>query len=109
MELQKLPNATTAMVLSIIALVGCCCSSGILGVILAGIALFLIHKDQQLYNLNPEGYDNYSQLKNAKIIAIIAMVISLLNLVYLIYIVASGDWELQMEQYQKLIEQFQNK
>ena len=49
MENQKLPNATISLVLAILSLIGCCCTSGIGGVILSGIALFLTNKDEKTY------------------------------------------------------------
>ena len=43
MEQQKLPNVTLALVLSILGFL-CCCFAGLPGIILGGIALFLVTK-----------------------------------------------------------------
>ena len=48
MEQQKLPNVTLALVLSILGFV-CCCVGGLPGIILGGISLFLLNKDEQKY------------------------------------------------------------
>lgn len=73
---QKLPNATLALILAIISYIACCISSGLGGVILAIIALILANKDRKTYSLQPENYDNYSQVKTARILAIISLVLS---------------------------------
>ncbi|WP_405267143.1 CCC motif membrane protein [Cellulophaga sp. Ld12] len=96
MEQQKLPKATAALVLSIISFIGCCCSNGFGGLILAGISLFLVKKDTELYNENPEEYSNYGIVKTTKIIAIISMVLSLIMVVFYIYLKTTGkDAEMQ--------------
>lgn len=81
MEQRKLPNATTSLILGIISFIACCLSSGIGGVILSGIALYLTNKDRKLYFEDPEGYDNYSQVKTSRTIAIIGLVLGLVILI----------------------------
>ncbi|MGO2357875.1 CCC motif membrane protein [Mesonia sp.] len=73
---QKLPNATLALVLAIISYVACCLSYGIGGIVLSIIALVLANKDRKTYLLQPENYDNYSQVKTARILAIIGLILS---------------------------------
>jgi O-antigen ligase len=99
---QKLPNATISLVLSIISFLCCCVSWGIGGVLLSGIALILINKDTKLYAENPDMYDNFSQVKTAKIIAIIGLVIGALTFVFIIFqIMSAGGWGAYMEQQQE--------
>ncbi len=106
MEQQKLPNVTIAIILSIVSFICCCFSMGIGGILLSGIALFLINKDTKLYSANPEDYSNFSTLKTAKTIAIIGLVLGAFTLVWSIYQIASmGGWEGYMEQNQELFEQ----
>lgn len=106
MNQQKLPNVTTAIVLGIISFICCCFSAGIGGVLMSGIALFLVQKDTKLYELNPEDYNNFSTLKTAKIVAIIGLVLGVLTLLWSIYSIASmGGWEGYMEKNQELLEQ----
>ncbi|GGW61917.1 hypothetical protein DFQ11_102480 [Winogradskyella epiphytica] len=107
MENQKLPNATISLVLAILSLIACCCTSGIGGVILSGIALFLANKDEKKYAENPEWYTNFSQVKTAKIIAIISLVLSLIILAVYIYMLSTGQYEQMMEQYMEMIEEMQ--
>ncbi len=106
MEQQKLPNVTIAIVLGILSFICCCFSAGIGGIILSGIALFLVNKDTKLYSENPEDYSNFSTLKAAKIVAIIGLVIAALTLLFSIYSIYSvGGWEAYIEQQKELYEQ----
>ena len=107
MEQQKLPNVTIALVLSIISFLCCFCSSGIGGVVLSAIAFFLVRKDEKTYQLNPENYSNFSQLKTAKIIAIIGLVLGALTIIYTFYSIQQfGGWDAYMEKVQEMMEQF---
>lgn len=36
MEKQKLPNEQSTMILGLTSFIGCCCTSGILGLVLSG-------------------------------------------------------------------------
>jgi hypothetical protein len=57
MEKQKLPNEQAVMILGLLSFIGCCCTSGILGVILSGIGLYLANKSEKMYKQNPEQYN----------------------------------------------------
>ncbi|WP_299364254.1 CCC motif membrane protein [Winogradskyella sp.] len=106
MEQQKLPNATTSIVLGSISFICCCFSAGIGGLILSGIAYFLAKKDEKLYAEQPDLYSNFSQVKTAKIIAIIGLVLAIIALGMSIYsIVAAGGWEGYMEQQREIYKQ----
>ncbi|MGB5648409.1 CCC motif membrane protein [Muriicola sp.] len=106
MEQQKLPNVTIAIVLAILSYV-CCCMSGIPAVIMSGIGLFLVKKDEKTFMENPELYSNHSQLKTAKILTIIGLVLGILYLCYTIYAIQSmGGWDAYMEKTQEIMEQF---
>lgn len=104
---QKLPNATISMVLAILSFIGCCCTSGIGGIILAGIALFLAKKDEKLYAENPDLYSNYSQVNTAKILAIISLIISVLIVAWYIYMVSTGQYDELMEQWMEMAKEMQ--
>lgn len=102
MEQQKLPNATTALILGIVSFICCCFSNGIGGVIMAGIALFLTKKDTSTYNENPELYTNFGTVKTAKIISWISMVISLIIVGILVFqIIEAGGIQAWFEQSQQ--------
>ncbi|WP_452598388.1 CCC motif membrane protein [Pontimicrobium sp. MEBiC01747] len=101
MEKQKLKNATISIVLGIVSFVGCCCTSGFGGLVLSGIALFLAKKDEKTYQENPEAYDNYGQVKTAKIIAIIGLILSVLTIILYIYLKSTG----KMEELQEMLEE----
>jgi hypothetical protein len=106
MEQQKLPNATTSIVLGSISFICCCFSAGIGGLILSGIAFFLAKKDEKLYAEQPEIYSNYSQIKTAKIIAIIGLVLGALTLIWTVYnIMSVGGWDAYLEQTKEVYKQ----
>jgi len=107
MEQQKLPNVTISLVLGILSFIACCCSSGFGGVLLSGIALFLVKKDQKTYAENPDSYSNFSQLNTAKIIAIIGLVLAALTSIYVIYLMSTGQYGEMMEQWQQMAEEMQ--
>ena len=105
MEQQKLPNATISLVLGIISFFCCCFSWGIGGMLLSGIALFLVKKDTKLYSENPDLYDNFSQVKTARIIAIIGLILGALTLLWIIFqIIQAGGWDAYMEKQQEAMD-----
>lgn len=107
MEQKKLPNVTIGLVLGIISFFCCCLSSGIGGILMSGIAFFLLKKDEKTYSENPEEYSNFSQLKTAKIIAIVGLVLGVLTLVWTVYSIQKmGGIDAYMEQIQEAMEQF---
>lgn len=83
---QNLPNATAVLVLGILSIIGCCCY-GVVGVILAIIALVLANKDLKLYNANPSQYKSISALNTGKILSIIGLVLSIIYLLLIAYVV----------------------
>ncbi|MFD2697350.1 CCC motif membrane protein [Mesonia sediminis] len=106
LENRKLPNATLSLILGILSFIACCFSAGLGGVILSGVAFYLANKDTRLYHQNPDGFDNYSQVKTAKIIAIIGLVIGLLVLISSIaFIVSLGG----INEYFEYIQEMQMK
>ncbi|CAM3551196.1 hypothetical protein FSS13T_07820 [Flavobacterium saliperosum S13] len=106
MEKQKLPNEQVVMILGILSYIGCCCTNGILGVILSGIGLYLANKDEKLLTENPEGYLPGS-LKTWKIINLVSLIISALFVIYLVYLLATGKYEEMQSQYMEMIEELQ--
>jgi hypothetical protein len=98
----NLPNATAVLVLGILSIVVCWCW-GIVGAIMAVIALVLAGKDISLYNANPSQYTaaSFKNVKTGKICAIIGLILSGLYLIFvLIYVFIIGaaittlPWEL---------------
>jgi hypothetical protein len=107
MDQQKLPNVTIALVLGIVSFLCCFCSSGIGGIVMSGIALFLTSKDNKTYLESPEQYSNFSQLKTAKIVAIIGLVLGIATLLYTIYAINQmGGIEGYMEKVKETMEQY---
>jgi hypothetical protein len=106
MEKQKLPNETAVMILGLLSFIGCCCTNGILGVIMSGIGLYLANKSEQLYMQNPEIYSKGS-LNTWKIVNMVSLGISAVFVIYLIYLLATGKYAEMQEQYMEMIEQLQ--
>lgn len=105
MDKQKLPNVTISLVLGIISFIACCFSSGIGGVLLSGIALFLANKDKKVAAEDPELYENYGQLKTARTIAIIGLVLGGLIVLLLIgLLIAFGGYAGYQEWLQQQME-----
>lgn len=107
MEKQKLPNQTAIIILALTSFVGCCCTNGVLGVILAFIGLNLAKKDEKLYAENPELYD-IGSLNTWKTVNLISLIISSIFVIWLIYLLVTGGFQESMDQYRMLMEQFQN-
>lgn len=101
MEQQKLPNATISLVLGIISFIACCFSWGIGGIVLSGIALFLTKKDKKLYDENPDQYENYGQVKTAKIIAIIGLILGILTLLMIVGMLIAFGGLAEMQEWQQ--------
>lgn len=82
---KPLPNASVVLVLGIVSIVLCWCH-GIIGLIIAIIALVLANKDLALYNQNPETYtlSSYNNLKSGRTVAIIGLVLAGLFLFFMI-------------------------
>ncbi|NRB60484.1 MAG: DUF4190 domain-containing protein [Winogradskyella sp.] len=109
MEQQKLPNATTSIVLSSISFICCCFSAGLGGILLSGIGFFLAKKDEKTYLEQPELYTNYSQVKTAKTLALIGIALGVLTFIWTAYNIWSiGGWDAYMEQVTEMMEQMQN-
>ena len=101
MEKRELPNSTLILVFGILSIVGCCCY-GIAGVVFGIIALVMANKAIQMYNLEPELYTGYNNVKTGRILAIIGLVLSALSLlstiaVLLFYGGMEGINEMQQE------------
>lgn len=83
---QSLPNATAVLVLGILSIVTCCCY-GIVGLILAIIALILSKKDRVAYEMNMGAYteSSFKNLNAGRVCAIIGLI---LNILYLLISIA---------------------
>ncbi|GAA4769706.1 MULTISPECIES: CCC motif membrane protein [Flavobacterium] len=106
MQKQKLPNEKSSMILALTSFIGCCCTSGVLGIILSLIGLRLAKKDEATYAENPENY-NLENVKTWKTINTISLVISSLALIYAIYMKVTGKDVEQQEQLMEIIRQYQ--
>jgi hypothetical protein len=89
-----LSNSTAVLVLGIISIPACCCY-GLLGIILAIIALVLAGKASAEYASNPALYTegSFKNLNAGKICAWIGLALSVLLLIFYIVLIASFGWE----------------
>lgn len=109
METRKLPNATISLVLGIISFVACCVTSGLGGLVLSGIALFLANKDKKTYLEDPEAYDNYKQVSTARTVAVVGLALAGLSIVMsIIFILQMGGIEGYMEWINDLKDQMED-
>jgi hypothetical protein len=108
MEKQKLPNASTALVMGILSIVTACCCYGIPGVIFGFIGLNMAKKAKATYAENPEQYNGLGNVEAGRITSIIGLVLGALFTIYLIYMVSTGKFTEMMEQQMEMIEQMQN-
>ncbi|MBT2622769.1 MULTISPECIES: CCC motif membrane protein [Chryseobacterium] len=99
---QKLPNATTVLVLGIVAILGSCCCNGIVGVICGLIGMNLYNKDNALYQQNPSLYSDFDNLKVGRILCIIGLIIGILSLIYMIFVLSTVGWSGYMDQINQL-------
>ena len=90
-----LPNSTGVLVLGILSIPACCFYRGILGIVLAVIALVLAGKAQNLDASNPGDYTDKSRsnLKAGKICAIIGFIINAILILILTWLVSKFGWE----------------
>jgi hypothetical protein len=89
---QALPNATAALVLGILSIVGSFCY-GIVGLICGIIGLVLANKDRKLYQASPDLYSasSYSSSNAGRTCAIIGIILSsLMFVIMIIYLVFIG-------------------
>ena len=82
---EPLPYSTVVLVLGILSIALCWCY-GIIGVVLAIIALVLGSKGKKLYKQEPEKYQlsSYKNLNAGYICAIIGLILSGLYLIFII-------------------------
>lgn len=103
MEQKKLPNVTISLVLGIISFIACCFSSGFGGLLFSGIALYLANKDKKAAQPNPESYENYGQLKTARIIAIVGLILAIItSVISAIFLIIFGSVEAIQEWAQEM-------
>ncbi len=86
---QPLPNATGVLVLGILSIVFCFCY-GVIGIILAIIALVMASKAKKLYIESPESYTvgSYKNVNAGRICAIIGLILSVIYVGYVIFIIS---------------------
>lgn len=106
MEKQKLPNEQAVMILGLVSFVGCCCSSGLLGLILSGIGIYLANKDEKTFQANPDIY-SMGSLNTWKIINYVSLAISVIVLIWAIYREVTGQADEDERRFMEMLKQFQ--
>ncbi len=108
---QKIPNATTSLVLGIISIPTCMCY-GIVGLICGFLAIRMASSGQKAYNLNPEEYDESSlgNLKTGKITGIIGMILSVIYLFFTIVLfVMLGSDAFNQDELMRILQELQQR
>jgi formate hydrogenlyase subunit 3/multisubunit Na+/H+ antiporter MnhD subunit len=105
MNQNKIPHTNTALILGILSYIGCCCLTGFSGLILSGVGLYFVKKGEETFAQNPEAYDNYKELKTAKIVVIVALALSFISAALYLIFRAMGIDE---QAVQTLMEEMQN-
>ncbi|NAY90420.1 hypothetical protein GTQ34_00675 [Muricauda sp. JGD-17] len=100
MSQQPLPGAGTVLTMGILSIVGTLFCCGPFGAIFSIIGLTKAKTATKLYEQNPEGYTDYSNVKTGKILSYIGLAFAIISLVLLIlyfgFIVAmisAGEWD----------------
>lgn len=90
---RALPNATPVLILGILSIVTCCCY-GVIGIILAIIALVLSKKDRALYAANMSLYTegSFKNLNAGRVCAIIGLILNILLLLMVVVLIAVLGW-----------------
>lgn len=98
----SLPNSSAVLVLGILSIVLCWCH-GIIGMIMAVVALVLANRDLALFHSNPNTYtsNSYNNVKTGRTVAIIGLVLAalflfivIISLVFLGLNFAVFPWEM---------------
>ena len=92
MERQKLPNATTSLVLGILSLVTCICY-GFIGLPLGIIAFILGNKAVKEFNENPENYDSVVNASAGKIMGIIGIILNTIYILTIVWVLYKIGWD----------------
>ena len=108
MEKQKLPNASTSLVMGILSIITACCCYGVPGLIFGFLGLNMAKKAKATYEENPEQYNGLGNVEAGRITSIIGLVLGALFSIYLIYMLSTGKFGEMQEQIQKAIEDAQN-
>jgi|LauGreDrversion2_2_1035103.scaffolds.fasta_scaffold12212_4 hypothetical protein len=109
MEKQKLPNATTVLILGILSIPACCFYG--IGLALGIAALLVAKQDLRSYRLDPDNYEGFGNLKTGRILAIIGIVLNALLIIFMIAIImvfgmaALEDPALMQEKIRQMSEQ----
>lgn len=106
MQKQKLPYETAVLILGLTAFVGCCCTNGVVGVVLSIIGVILAVQSEKTYNANPDAYE-LGRIPTWKIINIIALVLSIFTMGAWIYMKATGIEDELMERFKEMLEEMQ--
>lgn len=87
MDKQTLPNSTLVLVMGILSIITCLCY-GIPGLIIGVIGLILANSSIKKYNLSPDSYLGYGNLKAGKIMSVIGIILSVITIAFYVGIIA---------------------
>lgn len=82
---EKLPHATTSLILGITSIVTCC-FNGIPGIIFGGIGFYLSSKAIKTNAEYPDAFDGIGNAKAGKATSIIGLILGLILFAFFIYL-----------------------
>lgn len=99
--MEKQFKPTTIYILSVISFL-CCCVGG-LGILLATPAFIMANNKLKEAEANPDQFNatTTKAIKTAKTVAMVALIINAVYLVWTGYNLATTDWDVIMEQFNK--------
>jgi len=92
MDKQRLPHATTSLVLGILSILTCICY-GIIGLPLGIVAYVLGRKALHNYSENPEAYRLNRNAAAGKILGGIGIVVNLIYILLVIWVIYQLGWD----------------
>lgn len=92
MEQERLPYATTSLVLGILSLATCICY-GIIGLPLGIVAYVLGKKALKLFKEDPSKYNQEGNAAAGKILGMIGIIVNLLYILLVIWVLSKIGWD----------------
>jgi multisubunit Na+/H+ antiporter MnhG subunit len=105
MHKERLPYSQSALILGVSSIVTACCCWGLTGIILGAIGLHHANKAMAIHYADPDQYDGINNAQTGKTTSIIGIVVGILMLLWMIYQLATGDFQMILEEYNELMGQ----
>ena len=101
---EKLPYSQSALILGVSSIITACCCWGIPGIVLGVIGLYNANKSMAIYDEDPGQFDGINNAQTGRTTSIIGIIFGLLVMIWLMYQLATGDFEMILEEYNNMID-----